>query len=164
MIFKIVGLSFSSRSDWGSYIISIAKPASLKNIALICLRKFLSPEYCCHARAGAPSSYLELLDKLPKWICRTVAPSLAASLEPLTHCWNIASLSFFYRYYFGICSSELAQLVPLLYSQERSTCYSDRLNDFSVTNHSCYKNVYDNIFYPCRARFWTLSLELTDTF
>ena len=86
MIFKMLGLSFSSRSNWGSYIMSIAKPASLKNIALIHLRKFLSPEYCCHARAGAPSSYLELLDRLPKWICRTVALSLAASLEPLTHC------------------------------------------------------------------------------
>ena len=57
-------------------------------------------EYCCHVRAGAPSWYLELLDKLQKWICRTVGPSLAASLEPLAHCQNVASFSiglFFYR-------------------------------------------------------------------
>ena len=27
--------------------------------------------------------YLELMDKLQKWICRTVGPSLAASLEPI---------------------------------------------------------------------------------
>ena len=40
-------------------------------------------EYCCHVWAGAPSYYLELLDKLQKQICRTVGPSLAASLEPL---------------------------------------------------------------------------------
>ena len=90
-------------------------------------------EYCCHAWAGAPSCYLELLDKLQKRICRTVGPSLAASLEPLAHRRNVASLSLFYRYYFGRCSSELAQLVPLPYSQGRSTCYSDRLHDFSVT-------------------------------
>ena len=32
-------------------------------------------------------------------------------LESMTHCWNIASLSLFYRYYFGRCSLELAQLV-----------------------------------------------------
>ena len=77
--------------------------------------KFLSPEvalylykstirscmeYCCHVWAGAPSCYLELLDKLQKRICRTVGPSLAASLEPLAHRRNMASLSLFYRYYF----------------------------------------------------------------
>ena len=70
-------------------------------------------EYCCHIWAGVPSCYLELLDKLQKQICRTVGPSLAASLEPLAHHGNVASLSLFYRYYYGRCSSELAQLVPL---------------------------------------------------
>ena len=28
-------------------------------------------EYCCHICAGAPSRYLELLDKLQKLTCRT---------------------------------------------------------------------------------------------
>ena len=44
---------------------------------------------------------------------KTVAPSLAASFEPLAHHQNLAALSFFYWYYFGRCSSELAELVPL---------------------------------------------------
>ena len=83
-------------------------------------------EYCCHFWAGAPSCYLELLDKLQKPICRTVGPSLAASLEPLAHGRNVASLSLFYMYYFGRCSDELAELVPHPYSRGRSTCYSDR--------------------------------------
>ena len=73
-------------------------------------------EYCCHVWAGAPSYYLELFEKLQKWICKTFGFSLAASLEPLAHHRNIASLSLFYRYYFGKCSSELAELVPLPYS------------------------------------------------
>ena len=51
--------------------------------------------------------YALWLDKLQNWICRTVGPSLAASLELLTHIWNVASLSLFYRHYFGRCSSEL---------------------------------------------------------
>ena len=128
---KMLGLTFSSKLGWGSYIVSIAKTASKKIGALICSMKFLSPEvalylckstiqpcmeYCCHVWVGAPSCYLELLDKLQKWICRTVGPSLASSLEPLAHHRNVASLSLFYRYYFGRCSSELAQLVPLPYS------------------------------------------------
>ena len=68
-------------------------------------------EYYCHVWAGAPSCCLELLDKLQKLICRTVGPSLAASLEPLAHCQNVASLSYFFKYYFGRYFSELAQLV-----------------------------------------------------
>ena len=101
--FKMLGLTFSSKLDWGSYIISIAKTASKKIGALIRSMKFLSPEvaldlyksticpcmdFCCHVWAGAPSCYSELLDKLQKRICRTVGPSLAASLEPLAHCQN----------------------------------------------------------------------------
>ena len=77
-------------------------------------------EYYCHVWAGAPSCYLELLDKLQKQICRTVGLSLAASLEPLAHHQNLASLSLFlslfYMYCFGGCSSELSELIPLPYS------------------------------------------------
>ena len=42
--FKMLGLTFSSKLDWGSYIISIAKTASKKIAALISSLKFLSPE------------------------------------------------------------------------------------------------------------------------
>ena len=87
-------------------------------------------EYCCHVWAGTPSGYLELLDKLQKRIYRTLGPSLDASLEPLALRQNVANLSPFYRYYFGRCSSELAQLVSLPYSRGRSTRYSDRLHEF----------------------------------
>ena len=98
--FKILGLTFSSKLDWGSYIISIAKTASKKIGALIDSMKFLSPEvalyldksticscieYCCHVWAGATSCYLELLYKPQKPICKTVGSSLAASLERLAH-------------------------------------------------------------------------------
>ena len=96
-------------------------------------------EYCCHIWASASSCYLELLDKLKNRICRTVGPSFAASLEPLAHHRNVASLSLFYRYYLGRCSSELAQLVPHPFSRGSSTCYSDKLHGFSVTITRCYK-------------------------
>ena len=84
-------------------------------VALYLYKSTLCPcmEYCCQVWAGAPAYYLELLDKLQKQIRRTVCPSLTASLEPFAHHENVASLSLFYRYYFGRCSSELAQLVPL---------------------------------------------------
>ena len=84
---KMLGLTFSSKLDWGSCIISIAKTASKKIGALIRSMKFLSPEvalylykstirpcmeYCCHVWVGAPSCYLELLDKLQKRISGTM--------------------------------------------------------------------------------------------
>ena len=101
-------------------------------VALYLYQSTIQPclEYYCHFWAGAPSCYLELLDKPQKQMCRTIESTLAASLEPLVHCWNVASLSLFYRYYFSRCSSELAELVPLPYSPGRLTCYSDRLHDF----------------------------------
>ena len=77
-------------------------------------------EYCCQMWAGAPSCYLELLEKQQKRISKTVGASLAASLEPLDG-QNVASLSLFYRHYFGRCSSELTHLVPLTFSRGRST-------------------------------------------
>ena len=93
----MLGLTFFFKLDWGT----IAKTAFGKIEALICSMKFLSPEvalylykstirpcmeYCCHVWAGAPSCYLELLDKLQKWICRTVGPSLTTTIEPLAQC------------------------------------------------------------------------------
>ena len=42
--FKMIGLNFSSKVDWGSYFISIAKTAFQKIGALIRYMKFLSPE------------------------------------------------------------------------------------------------------------------------
>ena len=118
--------------------------------------RFLLPciEYYCHVWTGASSSYFELLDRLHKRICRTVGSSLAASLEPFAHRRNVMSLSLFYRHYFGRCSSELAQLVPLPFSRGRSTRYSERLHDFSVTIPRCYKDVYVNSFFPHTAKLW----------
>ena len=165
----MLGLTFSSKLDWGFYIISITKTASKKIGALIRSMKFLSPEvalhlyksiirpcmeYCCHVWAGAPSCYLDLVDKLQKRICRIIGPSLTAYLEPMAHLRNVASLSLFYRYYFGRCSSELAQLVPLPLSQGRSTRCSGRLHGFSVTIPRCYKDVYVNSFFPNTAKLW----------
>ena len=110
--------------------------------------------YCCHAWATAPSCYLELLDKLQKRICMTVGPSRAAFPEPFAHRWNVASLSLFYRCYFGTCSSELTRLASLPCSGERSTHSSDRLHDISVTIPRCYKDVCVNSFFPCTAKLW----------
>ena len=83
--FKMLGLTFSSKLDWGCYIICIAKTAFKKIGALIRSMKFLRNFY----EVPFPSCYLELLVKLQKRICRTVGHSLATSLEPLAHRRNL---------------------------------------------------------------------------
>ena len=89
--FTILRLSFSSKLDWGSDIIFKTKTASMKIEAFINPMRFPSPElalyrstillcmeYYYHIWAGAPSCYLDMLDKLQKQISRAVGPSLAA--------------------------------------------------------------------------------------
>ena len=102
---KMLVSTFSSKLDWDSCNISIAKTNSKKVAALICSMKFLlwfplkflSPEvalylykstlkpymkYCCYVWAGAPSCYLALIDKLQKHVFRTVALHLLPLLNP----------------------------------------------------------------------------------
>ena len=128
----MLGLTFSSKLDLGSYIISIARTVSKKIGALIRSMKFLSlevalylykstiwpcMEYFCHVWVGAPGCYLELLDKQEKRICRTIGPSLAASLESLANRRNVASLSLLHRYgEFGMTVHVNQWIVELLCS------------------------------------------------
>ena len=95
--FKLLGLSFPSKLDWGSYIISIAETVIKKIVALIRSMKFLSPEvalylykstlhhcmeYCCHVWAGALSYYLEMLDKLQNRYAGLLVLHLLPPLNP----------------------------------------------------------------------------------
>ena len=101
-----------------------------------------------------PQLLLGIVDKLQKWTCWTVGPLLAASLEPLDHRQNVATLSLFSRYCFVRCSSKLAQLVPLCYCRGRYSRYSDGLHYFSVTILRCYKDVYVKSFFPRTSSLW----------
>ena len=86
---------------------SLEEKSSIKKIGvLICSMKFLSAEvalylfkstiqpymeYCFHVWAGTSSWYFELLDKLQKRICKSVGPSLTASLASLSKCSQLKS-------------------------------------------------------------------------
>ena len=57
--FKMLGLTFSSKLDWGSYISSIAKTVSKKIGALICSMKFLSPEVALYLYKSTIRPYMK---------------------------------------------------------------------------------------------------------
>ena len=101
--FKMLGLTFFSKLDWSTYIISIAKTTSKKIEALIRSMKFLSPEvamylykstmhpcmeYCFHILPGAASCYLKLLDKLQNEYAGLLVLYLLLLLNP----WLIIEL------------------------------------------------------------------------
>ena len=157
-------------------LISIAKTASNRIGTLICFFhflkvswKFFSPdvalypykctirlcrECCYHVWAGACSCYLEILDKLQKWICKTVSPSLAASLEPLAHRANEANLSLFYRYHLRGCSSGLVQLVPLLIFEGDLIVIMIDCMIFLSPFLDVLRMIMSTFFFPCRATLW----------
>ena len=97
--FKMLGLTFSFKFYWGSYITSIVKSASKKIGTLIRSMNFLSHEvalhlnkstihlcmeHCCHVWSGALNCYLELLDKLQKL--------LVVYLRLLSNSWSIIKM------------------------------------------------------------------------
>ena len=59
--FKMMGLTFSSKLDWGFYIISIAKTASKRIGVMIHSVKFLSPEVALHLYKSLIWSFMEYL-------------------------------------------------------------------------------------------------------
>ena len=99
----MLGSTFSSKLDWGSYIISIAKTASKKIEALIRSMKFLSPEvalylyksttppcmeYCCHVWDGV---------LVAAWNCwmsykNRYAGLLPLHLLPLVNPWLVVEM------------------------------------------------------------------------
>ena len=72
----------------------------------------------------------------------------------LSHRQNVACFSLSYRYYFGRCSSELAQLLPLPFSREGSTRYSDRLHDFLSPFPDVTRMSLSTVFLYRTARLW----------
>ena len=100
--FKMLEFTFSSKLDWGSCIIAIAKTASKKIAALIHSMKCLSPEVTlylyetitrpcmeyCSVLGGHPGCYLESLDKLQKRLLGL----LLFHLLPLLNTWSIIEM------------------------------------------------------------------------
>ena len=111
-----------------------------------------------------------------KWMCRTVALLFVVSLEPVTHRQNVASLSLFYRFYFGRCLSELPELVPLPITGPlviligciiSMSSFADVLRIY--VNISFLAQLDSGVFWVQNTFLWPamymgLSLELIDTF
>ena len=125
---RLLGITFTPKLDWKSYVQSIAKQASQRVGSLFRSQRYLTKdallylyktsirpcmEYCSHLWSGAPKAgCLDLLDRVQKRMLNLIGVDLAHRLDPLSHRRDVASLSLFYKYYHGHCSQELNGLVP----------------------------------------------------
>ena len=101
--FKMLGLTFSSKLHWGSYIISVAKTASKKIGALIRSVKFHSPEvalYLCKSTIRPCMEYcclVGLVLLVATWNCwisyrNGYVGLLVLHLRPLLNPWLIVEM------------------------------------------------------------------------
>ena len=100
------------------------------------------------------SCYLDIWDSYRRGYVGLLVHHLPLLLiETLTHCRSVVRLSLFYRCYFEICPSKMAELVPLLYSRGSSCRYSNRMYDFSVIPR-CYKDISVNRTFSHTVKLW----------
>ena len=165
---NILGIQISSKFSWRSHIIQIAKSASKKLGVLFRCRKFFTSaqlfklyiglirpclEYCSHIWGSSPAVFL--LDRVQSKAIRLINDhSLTSSLDSLSLRREVASLSLFYRYYFGHCSAELRDRVPRPLRRPRCTRQAVASHQYSVElcNHRIER--CSDCFFPSTSVAW----------
>ena len=159
---NILGLQISSSLSWRDHIVQIAKSASKKlGVLFRCKQYFISAqlfklytsfihpclEYCSHIWGSSP--YPSLLDRVESKVIRLIGdPSLTSTLDPLSLHRKVASLSLFYRYYFGHCFDELAACIPPPMARPRSTRQATFAHNYCVELSNARINQFSDGFFP----------------
>ena len=91
---------------------------------------------------------------MQKRVVSLVGSGLSSDLQALSHRRDVASLSLFYRYYYGKCSSELADLVPPKLVTVRSTRFSEQMHRHTVNSPVCRTKFYQSSIFPRTAALW----------
>ena len=116
---------------------------------------FIRPclEYCSHIWGSSP--YTSLLDRIESKAIRLIGdPSLTSTLDPLSLRRKVASLSLFYRYYFGHCSDELATCIPPPMARPRSTRQATFAHNYCVELSNARINRFSDGFFPSTSHLW----------
>ena len=165
---NILGLQISSSLSWRDHIVQIAKSASEKLWVLFRCKQyfdsaqlfklytgFIHPclEYCSHIWGSSP--YTSLLDRIESKAIRLIGdPSLTSTLDPLSLRRKVASLSLFYRYYFGHSSDKLATCIPPPMARPRSTPQATFAHNYCVELSNARINRFSDGFFPSTSHLW----------
>ena len=115
---------------------------------------FIRPclEYCSHIWGSSP--YTSLLDRVESKAIRLIGdPSLTLTLDPLSLCRKVTSLSLFYRYYFGHYE-ELAACIPPLMARPGSTRQAAFAHNYCVELSNARINRFSDGSFPSTSRLW----------
>ena len=154
--------------SWRNHIEGIAKSASRKLGVLFRCRNFFSPaellqlyvglirpcmEYCSHVWGGSP--YTRLLDRVEAKAFRLVGDArLTSSLDSLSLRRRVASITIFYRLYFGYCSEELKSIIPPPLPRPRSTRQATASHNYCVRLSNDRISRHSESFIPSTSRVW----------
>merc|ERR1712002_959331 len=172
---NILGVNITHNLPWRQHISELARSASKKLGVLFRCRAYFSSqqllrlyvglirpcmEYCSHIWGGSPA--VSLLDRVESKAIRLINdPSLISSLDSLSLRRKVASLSLFYRYYFGRCSLELASCIPPPLERPRNTRQATHAHRYSISITNSRINRFNNCFLPSTSKFGTLYLNLS---
>ena len=117
-------------------------------------------EYSSHVWGGSPAT--RLLDRVESKAIRLInSPPLTDSLQPLSLRRNVASLSVYYRYYTGHCSSELSECMLPPLRRARNTRQASYSHPFSVQLPNARIDRYSHSFIYTTGQLWnTLPLSI----
>jgi hypothetical protein len=130
-ILNNLSVSFSRDLSWKDHIISLSKSASKRLGVLRLLQNFFTP----------PS------------------PPLTNTFQSLSARRTVASLSLYYRYYNGHCSSELASRIPSPLRRARATRLSAQSHLFSVELSDPRLNCYALSYMYSTGKVWNTLLS-----
>src|ERR1700755_2286491 len=103
-------------------------------------------EYVSHIWGG--SIHTALLEKVDSRVFRLINSSaLTNCLQSLSACRTVASLSLYYRYYNGHCSTELSCRIPPPLRRARATLLLHSL--FLSLSNSLTPDVTDVLIFTC---------------
>ncbi|KAL7631513.1 UNVERIFIED_CONTAM: hypothetical protein RMT77_018187 [Armadillidium vulgare] len=177
-VLNILGVSFSPDLSWKNHITSLSKHVSkslgvlrrLQNYftspqLLALFRSVVRPcmDYASHIWGG--STHTALLEKVESRAFRLInSPALTNSLQSLSARRIVASLSLYYRYYNGHCSSELSRCIPPSLRIARATPLSTQSHPFSVQLSDLRLNRYAQSCIYSTGKVWnTLPLSVFPT-
>ena len=116
---------------------------------------FIRPclEYCSHIWDSSP--YTFLLDRVESKAIHLIRdPSLTSTLNTLSLCRKVASLSLFYRYYFGHCSHELDACIPPPMARPCSTRQASFAHNYCVELSNARINRFSDGLFPSTSCLW----------
>ena len=87
-----------------------------------------------------------------KQVVSLVGSGFSAGLQAISHRRDVASLSLFYKYYYGKYSSEIADLIPPKRITVRSIRFSEQIHRHTVNSPMCSPSkFYQSSLFPCTA-------------